>query len=268
MRSVEIGISLNLPPHLIQTVRLTHALMELTDFDVHVSEAEASNYEYLSRYFPLDFSVYKEDAPPVLSDVSLEHDRPLTRVGKIERPLIIPHGIVGRCREKWAQARDTSIFFCGVMTPPRMRVVRAWLERHAGQRRGESFEELASRAEGLLQARVLASRRGRVFPGKCWDDSYHDAMAHSRFVLCPNGDFVWTYRFFEAVLCGAIPIVQAGHPAYAGFHYLSMDERLDRSAWQAEVVDHNFDLAAERLTVPLRELSAEIHAMGITGVPR
>ena len=37
---------------------------------------------------------------------------------------------------------------------------------------------------------------------------YWDMMQRAKYVLCPDGDFVWTYRFFEAVACGAIPIIE------------------------------------------------------------
>ena len=49
-------------------------------------------------------------------------------------------------------------------------------------------------------------------------------MAKSKFVLCPNGDFIWTYRFFEAIACGAIPIIEDDLPLYDGFQYYKMDQ--------------------------------------------
>jgi hypothetical protein len=40
-----------------------------------------------------------------------------------------------------------------------------------------------------------------------YDYSYYDRMMSSRFALAPDGDFAWTYRFLEAIMCGAIPII-------------------------------------------------------------
>jgi hypothetical protein len=36
---------------------------------------------------------------------------------------------------------------------------------------------------------------------------YFEVLRTSQFALCPAGDAPWSMRFFEAVMCGAIPIV-------------------------------------------------------------
>jgi hypothetical protein len=41
-------------------------------------------------------------------------------------------------------------------------------------------------------------------------------LRRSRFALCPAGDAPWSNRFFEAAMCGAIPIVE--DPLHAGRH--------------------------------------------------
>uniref|UniRef100_A0A7S2JPK8 Exostosin GT47 domain-containing protein n=1 Tax=Haptolina brevifila TaxID=156173 RepID=A0A7S2JPK8_9EUKA len=39
------------------------------------------------------------------------------------------------------------------------------------------------------------------------DDEYADLSARSRFVLCPTGDDVYSFRFVEALSCGAVPVI-------------------------------------------------------------
>jgi hypothetical protein len=46
---------------------------------------------------------------------------------------------------------------------------------------------------------VWSSEKGRYYPFKAFDEEYFKELANSHFVLCPSGDCVWSYRFFEAV---------------------------------------------------------------------
>jgi hypothetical protein len=40
-----------------------------------------------------------------------------------------------------------------------------------------------------------------------YDYDYYDRLRQSRFALSPDGDYPWTYRFLEGIMCGAIPII-------------------------------------------------------------
>ena len=46
-------------------------------------------------------------------------------------------------------------------------------------------------------------------------------LLRSKFVLWPNRDYIWSYRFFETVMSGAIPIVEEDG-AYERFDYFRM----------------------------------------------
>jgi hypothetical protein len=50
-------------------------------------------------------------------------------------------------------------------------------------------------------------------------------MARSKFTLCPNGDFTWTYRFFEAIIFKSIPIIEDYTYHYNGYHYYTKDDK-------------------------------------------
>ncbi len=41
------------------------------------------------------------------------------------------------------------------------------------------------------------------------DEEYYESLCASRFGLAPTGDCPWSYRFFEAVMCHAIPVLGA-----------------------------------------------------------
>jgi hypothetical protein len=100
--------------------------------------------------------------------------------------------------------------------------------------------------------------RGRTFPIKSWDDPYFDILAASEFVLCPNGDDVWTYRFFESCLCGAIPVVEQTCALYEGFHLYTMNDQPTNMVWTEELAAENQRKAEELLTVPTADLTRAI----------
>ncbi|MGB5326518.1 MAG: exostosin family protein, partial [Pseudomonadales bacterium] len=102
------------------------------------------------------------------------------------------------------------------------------------------------------------SDRGRKFPIKAWDNEYFKVLANSEFVLCPSGDYVWSYRFFEAALCGAIPIVEESCNAYNGFRFLTFNDEISDLKWSKVDSEHNFKTCVESITVPSSVLNEEI----------
>lgn len=277
------GFHVVVPYRLIQGVRLAHALMEST-YQVHIPAEHVDKFSRLKDVFGVDFAVGVADVPQ-LPAVTVSHREPCTSVGSLQRPLIFPHAIVRRCRSLWAPDREVRVSFAGLVTDKRRAVLDGWV-RHAlpgarvrldektiwdrvtsRVRRGfaASHGGVLSESDDLV---IWSSDRGRHFPGKSWDEAYQALLARSQFVLCPCGDYVWSYRFFEAVLCGAIPIVEQHCPAYDGFAYRTMDESLSGARWTPQDAQHNFSLCEARLTVPASELNAEIASllMASTGV--
>lgn len=213
---------------LLQTVRAAHAAAETVR--IGVLERDLPKFDYLARHFVLD---YQPGVPPA---IVVDHQSPLTSIGEVSRPLIFPHGIVDRCRAMWGD-RDLEVTFCGLVTAGRQDVLMPWLDRGA---------------------QVRSSTAGRRWPAKGWDQRYYDLLARSEHVLCPDGDFVWTYRFFETVLCGALPIVQTSCGLYDGFVFTRMDQ--PQPGWDRQVAEHNFAVAVERLTVPADVLRDQLGA--------
>ena len=94
-----------------------------------------------------------------------------------------------------------------------------------------------------------SSNRGRKFPIKSWDDDYFKVLGDSQFVLCPSGVCVWSYRFFESILCGAIPIVESNCEAYEGFRFKYMTDDASTFVWTKEDAEYNYNLCIERITI-------------------
>ena len=63
-------------------------------------------------------------------------------------------------------------------------------------------------------------------------------MARSKFVLCPNGDFTWTYRFFESVIFKAIPIIEDYTHHYDGYTYYT---KSDEFVYDENMINSNLE---------------------------
>jgi len=103
-----------------------------------------------------------------------------------------------------------------------------------------------------------SSSRGRTFPVKSWDEPNFRLLARSQFSQCPNGDYVWTYRFFESAMCGAIPIVEDISPVYEGFRFRTMADPVESLIWTEADAQQNGELCKERHTIPPDELNLEL----------
>ncbi|HLP02519.1 MAG TPA: hypothetical protein VK163_10890 [Opitutaceae bacterium] len=262
------------PVHYIQGLRLVHALAE-GSIPVALPANQRARLRLLSRKFGARFTPVDQRTRP-LRGLGLTHPLPETRIGRIVRPLIFPHAIVDHCRSLWCSPRETRFAFAGLVTDRRGRLLRDWIARNfpAHARTPFPVPGRARRAWEKLRVRLgvppagsscrfgdlllWSSERGRVFPWKAWDEDYFRLLARAEFVLCPSGDFVWSYRFFEAVLCGAIPIVEEPCGAYAGFQFRTFADDARSLIWDEATAAANFALAHERLTVPSAELDAEV----------
>jgi hypothetical protein len=87
-------------------------------------------------------------------------------------------------------------------------------------------------------ALIIDSDRGRRKEVKRRDESYFNLMSKSKFVLCPNGDFVWTYRFFEAIIFKAIPIIQNFHSLYNDYKFYTLNNNF---IYDIEMVKFNLE---------------------------
>lgn len=271
------GFRLDFPLDKLQAVRLCMALAE-SGCVVQLPPQVEPTFRYLARLFPASYR-FGGDELPAMTDIEISHAEPRCRVGSIERPLMFPHVIFDRCREKWSASRLTRYAFCGLVTSSRQRQLEGWIRRNFPLH-GKHLRVRATpqSRRALLLARLMgggrdavrhnhiglciySSARGRRFPEKVWDEAYYDLLATSQFALCPDGDFVWTYRFFEAVLCGAIPVVENSCALYEGFTFYSLSEPAADLCWSAAAAEDNLARARALLTIPRDELNACIAAL-------
>lgn len=258
----------------IQSIRLAEALLEAGG-ELHIERSSAAKFARLRDVFGTD-PRFGTRGIPILPHVAIDHASPKTTIGKIVRPLIFPTYGFDYLRSRWRSTRRRHITFAGLLTASRVRRLNEWLASYDSG--AAPLEELSGRRR--LQTKLLgrlgfdstrtierssvlfcSSNRGRRFPIKAWDSEYFELLLDSEFVLCPSGDYVWSYRFLEAAMCGAIPIVEERCDLFVGFRFRSMDEALDGMRWSREDAEANFELALERITVPKNELSSEIRGL-------
>lgn len=270
------ALAVNLPLQYLQAIRLTHALME-SDYIVHISEEHQDKFSRLKDIFNLEYKLGVEEVP-ILNTVKFNHTNPSSQIGSLERTLIFPKAGFDYCRNLWSDKRNIKICFAGLVTEKRKNTLEKWFKNNFQNSlfklpmKERLIIRLGNKLLRQLNLPVLpstykielngvvfwSSNRGRVFPLKAWDEEYFRLLADSQFVLCPSGNYVWTYRFFESIMCGAIPIIEKHCPAYKGFRYFTMGDSISSLNWSEEDVIYNFQLCFERLTVSLEELNWEI----------
>lgn len=266
--------------NLLQALRFVHALSE-GDFDLCLKEETLSKMELLSYLFPFNIRLPQGDEV-VITDFEINHETPLTRFGSILKPLIFPRAYFTYLRSIWNLDRTIAFSFCGLLTPRRIEALNSWLrlqnwrQQIPNSQMGPLLNALFRKINvrwPISRSRLLkfntprgsllisSSDNGRIFPGKVWDDSYFRTLADSQFVLCPTGDYVWTYRFFEAIMCGAIPIVEKSCDSYRPFKFFQMDERITNMCWSRDIAEHNFSICRQYLTVSQAEMNSELAQM-------
>jgi hypothetical protein len=203
---------------LIQTIRAHQAIME-AGVTISITEKRLNVYQYLDKFFKLNYAL---DWGPLV-DVEINHQAPFVRIGNESRPLLYPHYIFDEARKFWGKRYDKPLFI-GFIPDYRKKALLRWRSR----------------------ANIVETDAGRKSIARFWDTVYYTVMGKSKFVLCPDGGWPWSYRFFEAILCGATPIVQTEVPSYEGFYY----HRWNDVILEHTNIEHNLNLAKERLTMP------------------
>ena len=90
------------------------------------------------------------------------------------------------------------------------------------------------------EATIIYTDRGRDESIKGHDAEYWDMMSRAKYVLCPDGDFVWTYRFFEAVACCSIPIVETWHDLY--YNFWAKEEYIKNISLNTAICENLYEL--------------------------
>lgn len=251
---------------LIQTLRLLHAVTE-AGFTLQVDRKDEVRFRRLVKIFDMPIAIGSD--APILESILIDHAGPITGVCGMARPPVMPRSTITYCRSRWPDKRPIAVSFAGLLTPWRKTAILEWLANH-GQKVPPLFlsdrlnrlkTKILRRLNMTFDQRInigpmmlSLSDTGRRFPRKSWNVDYYALLLSSRFAFCPNGDVgpdgpSWTYRFFDPIMCGCIPIVDKPHALFAGYHYLLASEQIDHSDWQNDHALSNFAKLSAELTL-------------------
>lgn len=154
---------------------------------------------------------------PIIKTVHAEI--PETYINSKKYTLVFPKCISGM----YHLLKDVEISFEGLITLKRDRFLR------------KLYEIYESEHKPII---IYSSEKGRQKENKELDYRYFEILHRSKFVACPDGDFTWSYRFFEAILCKAIPIIESDSPLYEDYKFYKLGDKLDyREDW----IIHNLE---------------------------
>lgn len=156
----------------------------------------------------------------------------------------------------WHKSRDYA-FVGAFRIDPRTEMRRAWIipfiRENFGERSYLQFTDRTTKSgyqslgefdhtlstEGFVPKEVPLLQRNR------FDEHYFRIMCSSQFVLCPGGDENWSMRFYEALMCKAIPILADRTPfrneyeAQLPYKYFLANEKI---TYHEEWADHNYQV--------------------------
>lgn len=178
----------------------------------------------------------------VVSDslIKIDHDLGKSYIGEHQLGIIYPRSFIDNT-ESLATGRTVEYYFNG-------------FEGADGGRR-----DLLSKYDKHM-SKIIFSREGRK-KKQLFNEEYYCGMNAAQYGLCPHqlhwqGDLsaLWTYRFIESCMCGAVPILFRRTPLCAdfidGFHYFWDDETHTYDEVESA---RNRDLVIERHTLISKE---------------
>src|SRR6266568_1979146 len=247
----------------IQEIRLIQALIE-ANWEVGLPSALANSFLNSDAGFQ---SMPAPSTPRMVDlEISTDHSKPLTRIGCIEKVLVFPESFFERVRRRWSNQRRVRMVFAGFFTVNRGMLMREIVESMACSAE-RSFSTICVRllfrlfwlsgrcSIGLVNLLLRSALpldsieftdRGRDTLFKLQDDIYLEKLLSGKFALCPDGDFVWTYRFFEATACGCTPVIQSYCDHYEGYAFIHNRDKL--RLLDKRQLDSNYDRSIQHLT--------------------
>jgi hypothetical protein len=197
----------------VQEIRFFAAMLE-SGFSLLLNSTQRRAFQNNPRY------IFKSSKlSPKKLNIIIDHNTPFVIIGSIQKQLIFP---------KWLfdtpnLAKKYEITFSGAPTIQRVTDAIAIYEFQPGVRLIilKLFKKLLVNFRNRITTRILNSLtqrltsrekklrwtlRGRSAENKLFDSAYFEEMAQSKYVYCPSGDFLWTYRFYEAIICGSFPL--------------------------------------------------------------
>lgn len=136
--------------------------------------------------------------------VTIDHAKPLTKIDNYSKKIIFPRSILNFKKDE----KIDKVLFIGLITPKRFFIILRFLWK-LDKRDFLKFLIFLFGVNELngSSVHIINSNRGRQIDNKYWDQSYYELLSKYKYSFCPPGDFKWTYRYYESLLLGVIPVV-------------------------------------------------------------
>jgi hypothetical protein len=173
----------------IQELRVIHALMENGSL-IYVPKNQRHKFKPLVDKFDLVFTDENISELKLSSLITINHKIPETKIGDVSCPLIFPVAIVKYLHQNWSINRVYKFSFAGLITPKRHKVIQNWLTNSLKSNKKldynassfkikiikKFYQKLFKNKTPVFRYEDLYisnSLKGRVFPGKSWDNGYY-----------------------------------------------------------------------------------------------
>jgi hypothetical protein len=122
-----------------------------------------------------------------IESIITDHQNGYNYINNIKIPLTFPMYILNYTNSL-TKKKEMNYNFIGTITP-----MRKWIEKYS-----ENDNSL-----------IKESTHGRDKNKKYEiDKDYYNTICKSKFTITPTGNCPWSYRFFEAIMCLSIPILE------------------------------------------------------------
>lgn len=180
--------------------------------------------EYYFNFQKLERRDHKYDYNTI--NITVNHKLPITKIENLfSAPLIFPKLINSRFHTH-IDKKINKIYFRGLLTKLRVvKCIQLFIEIKDFEAIKLFFMQILKFGSDFEiktdKVFMKFTRRGRQKKYKYLDEEYYLEMSRYKYIFCPRGVFTWTYRFFEAVQVGSIPISKYSIPEYLDFFYLT-----------------------------------------------
>ena len=235
----------------VQEIRLFAALIE-AGWNLKVNNDQFSALKLITDLKKGSIAEKKE----IKIDIKVDHSLPSTSVGDISSELIFPEWFFKNFESK----KEDIIIFEGLITEHRIKYIVRLLDIGL-MRYGLALliykisknygRVLISKLLSRNKVKVRFSCNGRKKQFKLYDSKYFYNLSENKYVICPPGDFIWTYRLFETVMSKSIPVINHSdnYVKKYGLITKNFDEikNLDDKEYK-KIVEHNFKLIKENIS--------------------
>ena len=140
-----------------------HAIAE-SSYKVVLPEKERAKFKLLEKRAGPLFSLGEEASVDISDALQVNHERPATSIGGLERLLIFPRMAPEFCRQIWPAERPERFSFQGQISPRREEALAGWLGQHFGLNlssvpKATAFGKLREKALSLSGAQSANSHR-------------------------------------------------------------------------------------------------------------